>query len=103
MTQSTGKDTGRQDQPAPRRQEVGAQGRATARGESTQDRQAGAGDAHVQGEGDYEAARRYRKDVQDFVQSQDVEHAAHEAEPRSREESEQLQRAEEEGRSHARN
>ena len=90
MTQSTGKETGRPEETStPRRQDVGAQ--------------SGAGGDQVQGEGDYEAARRYRKDVQDFVQSQDVEHAAHEAEPRSREEAEQLKRAEDEGRSHARN
>lgn len=91
MTQPTGKEPDRRDEAAPRRQDIGAQ-----------DKEAEAG-SQVQGEGDYEAARRYRKDVREFVQSQDIEHAAREAEPHSREESEQLQRAEEEGRSHARN
>lgn len=54
----------------------------------------------VQGEGDYEAARRYDKSVRDFAQSGKVEPAARRARPRSPEEEAQLKRAEEIGNSH---
>jgi len=55
----------------------------------------------VQGEGDYESARRYRKDVEDFVKNADIEQAARDAEPASESEAEELKRAEEIGKSHA--
>jgi uncharacterized protein involved in copper resistance len=55
----------------------------------------------VQGEGDYEAARRYRKDVKDFVEQADIDKAAREAAPRSPEEQKELDEAERAGRSHA--
>lgn len=37
----------------------------------------------VQGEGDYEAAHRYRQSVETFVRSADIEQAARNAAPRS--------------------
>jgi hypothetical protein len=37
-------------------------------------------DDRIQGEGDYEAARRYRKAQEDFARSGKVDKAAHEAE-----------------------
>lgn len=54
-----------------------------------------------QGEGNVEAARHYNQDTREFVQSGQVERAAREATPQSQQESEDLRRAEEEGRSHA--
>lgn len=56
----------------------------------------------IQGEGDYRAAREYREGVQQFLQHADVEKAAREAAPRDRSEARELERAEAQGRSHAR-
>ena len=61
-----------------------------------------AGGPRVQGEGDYESARRYRKDVQKFVQTADVERAAHEAAPRDAQDAAEMEAAEEAGRKRAR-
>lgn len=58
-------------------------------------------DDGVQGEGNYEAARRHRQSAEDFVASHDVQAEAREAAPDSAEEAEELRRAEQEGRSHA--
>lgn len=55
----------------------------------------------VQGEGDYEAARRYDKSARDFAQSGQVKPAADQATPRSDREAEDLERAEEIGKSRA--
>lgn len=55
----------------------------------------------VQGEGDYEAARRHRKRVSDFIENNDVEKAAVRAAPESAAEAEELEDAEAEGKSHA--
>ncbi len=55
----------------------------------------------VQGEGDYEAARRYDKDVEAFAKSGKVDEAARDAAPKSAAEAEALKKAEEEGKSHA--
>lgn len=55
----------------------------------------------VQGEGDYEAGRRYDKSARDFAQSGQVDDAARKAAPRSPEETEQMKQAEREGASHA--
>ena len=51
----------------------------------------------VQGEGDYEAARRYRKKVRKFVDGADVSKAAKDAKPRSSNEAKQLTDAEAKG------
>ena len=56
----------------------------------------------VQGEGDYRSAREYREDLQQFLQHADVENAARAAAPRDRGEARELERAEAQGRSHAR-
>jgi hypothetical protein len=61
----------------------------------------GAADS-IQGEGDYRSAREYREDVREFLEHADVEKAAREAAPRNRRQARELERAEEEGRSHAR-
>jgi len=53
---------------------------------------------HIQGEGDYESARRYRRDVERFVEENDIEELAREAEPDSDEEAEELLDAERKGR-----
>jgi hypothetical protein len=55
----------------------------------------------VQGEGDYQAARRYDKAQRDFAQSGKVDKAAHDAHPADAKEAEEMRRAEREGRSHA--
>jgi hypothetical protein len=55
----------------------------------------------VQGEGDYEAARRYRKEVADFEAGADIDALAHEAAPKSPEEEREFSEAEDKGRAHA--
>ena len=55
----------------------------------------------VQGEGDYEAARRYDKAAREFAESGRVEPAAHDAAPESAAEAEAMKRAEEIGKSHS--
>lgn len=55
----------------------------------------------VQGEGDYDAARRYDKAAREFAESGKVEEAARNAKPTSAEEADELRRAEREGKSHA--
>ena len=55
----------------------------------------------IQGEGDYESARRYRRDVEEYVENADIDQAARDAEPDSPEEARELERAEEIGKSHA--
>jgi hypothetical protein len=59
------------------------------------------GNSKVQGEGDYEAARRYRKRTEDYQLNNDIEKAALRAAPESRAEAEQLQAAEAAGKKRA--
>jgi hypothetical protein len=56
---------------------------------------------NVQGEGDYEAARRYREDVKEFVDKDEVDKAAREAAPKSPDEQREMEEAERTGRSHS--
>ena len=56
-------------------------------------------DPKIQGEGDYESARRYRKDVERFVEENDTEELAREAAPHSEQEADEMLDAEREGRS----
>jgi len=56
-------------------------------------------DPKVQGEGDYEAARRHRKRVNEYIENNDVEKAAVRAAPESAAEAEELENAEAEGKS----
>lgn len=60
------------------------------------------GNAPIEGEGSYTAARRHRKSVEDFVEDDRVDEAAAEAAPDSAEEADEMREAEDEGRSHAR-
>ena len=55
----------------------------------------------VQGEGDYNAGRRYDKASREFAESGKVEPAARDAAPDSAAEAEQMQQAEEAGKSHS--
>ena len=55
---------------------------------------------HIQGEGDYEAARQYRQETEHFLESADVTDLARKAAPKSKKEAEELKQAEEIGRSH---
>jgi hypothetical protein len=58
-------------------------------------------DPKVQGEGDYEAARRHRKRVSEFIENNDVEKAAVRAAPQTDAEARELEAAEEEGKERA--
>jgi hypothetical protein len=53
------------------------------------------------GEGSYEATRDYQKNIGEYLKRADVEKDAKAAKPRNDEEARQMQRAEEEGRSHS--
>ena len=55
----------------------------------------------VQGEGNYEAAKQYDDAQRKFVKSGQVEKAARDASPKSTAEEEEMRRAEEKGRRHA--
>ena len=56
------------------------------------------GHPRVQGEGDYEAARHYRKDVEQFVESGKVDEAMRDAAPSNDDEARQMEKAEEAGK-----
>lgn len=58
-------------------------------------------DPALQGEGNYDAARRHRESVETFVESGRVDEAARDAEPKDADEERELEDAEAEGRSHA--
>lgn len=55
----------------------------------------------VQGEGDYEATRRYRKRTEQYLENNDVEKAAVRAAPENAAEAEDLEEAEEAGKRRA--
>jgi len=55
----------------------------------------------VQGEGDYNAGRRYNEKTREFAESGKVQPAAQDAAPTSPQEAEDLKKAEEEGKSHS--
>ena len=55
----------------------------------------------MQGEGNYEAARRYDEAQKKFVDSGKVNEAAKDAAPESAEESREMEQAEQAGKSHA--
>jgi hypothetical protein len=55
----------------------------------------------IQGEGNYDATRRYDKAATDFVKSGKVDQAARDARPKSEAEAEAMKKAEQEGKSHA--
>jgi hypothetical protein len=55
----------------------------------------------VQGEGDYDAARRYDKAAEEFAKSGKVDRAAHDAAPESAQQAEEMRKAEDIGKSHS--
>jgi hypothetical protein len=55
----------------------------------------------LQGEGNYDATRRYDKAARKFAKSGKVKEAAQAARPDSAEEAAELERAEQEGKSHS--
>jgi hypothetical protein len=55
-------------------------------------------DPKIQGEGDYEAARRHRRKLNEFLENNDVEKAALRAAPESAREAQAMEEAEEEGK-----
>jgi hypothetical protein len=58
-------------------------------------------DNKVQGEGDYEAARRFRKRSEEYVANNDVEKAALRAAPETRKEADAMKAAEAAGKERA--
>lgn len=70
---------------------------ADARRAAAQRQEQTHGDA-VQGEGDYQAAREYRRGVEEYVRTADIERAARAAAPRNEGEAAELEAAEQEGR-----
>ena len=64
-------------------------------------RPAEADNANVQGEGNYEAARRYDKKLQEHVKEHDVDKEARDAEPSSPAEARDLEQAEQKGKQRA--
>ncbi|MES2993473.1 MAG: hypothetical protein V4844_18765 [Pseudomonadota bacterium] len=55
----------------------------------------------LQGEGNYEATRRYDKSAREFVESGSVDDAAAAAAPETAQEAEEMERAEQIGKSHS--
>jgi hypothetical protein len=53
------------------------------------------------GEGSYEGSREYKKRTEDYLKKADVEADAEAAKPKSEQEARDIERAEEEGRSHS--
>jgi hypothetical protein len=70
-------------------------------GSSGTERAGASQDDAMQGEGNYEAARRYDEAQKRFVDAGRVDEAAERAAPKSEAEAEALRRAEEAGKSHA--
>ena len=58
-------------------------------------------DPKIQGEGDYQATRRFRKRTEEFLENNDVEKAAIRAAPESAEEAAELEAAAAAGKSRA--
>lgn len=54
------------------------------------------------GEGSYEGTRDYQKSIKDYLQEADVQRDAKAAKPSSSAEAKELERAEQEGKSHSR-
>jgi hypothetical protein len=65
------------------------------------DRKPGETSDKVQGEGDYEAARRYNEAARDHARSANVEGEARDAQPTDEREERELQEAEDAGRARA--
>ncbi len=57
------------------------------------------GGGKIQGEGDYEASRRYREEVSEFLDKADVEKLARDSAPKSAKEARELALAQEQGES----
>lgn len=55
----------------------------------------------IQGEGDYEATRRYRERTEEFLENNDVEQTAKDAQPDDAKEAKELEAAEAEAKSRA--
>ena len=55
---------------------------------------------NIQGEGDYEAARRFRDETKHFLEGADGPDLARKAAPKSKKEAKEMKKAEQVGRSH---
>lgn len=58
-------------------------------------------DSKIQGEGDYESAKKYNQETEQYAKSGQSESDARKAAPQNQDEAESMRRAEDEGRSHA--
>jgi hypothetical protein len=56
---------------------------------------------HIQGEGDYESDRRYRRHLKEHLEIEDIEAEARAADPQTAQEARELTEAEAEGRERA--
>lgn len=84
------------------KQNTGSQGKEHDAGKQNPGSQGeGKGQGQVQGEGDYEAARRYRDKLSDHVQHHDMDREARNAEPSSAGEAREMEQAEELGKRRA--
>lgn len=83
-------------------QEGDEQQRSTASGESQPAASAGTQQPQQEmGEGSYEGTREYNKRTKEYLKKGDVEKDAQAAKPRSEQEARDMERAEDEGRSHS--
>ena len=58
-------------------------------------------DPRVQGEGDYRSARRHRRDVEEFIDENDIDELGRDAAPKSAAEHREMLEAESKGRARA--
>lgn len=60
-----------------------------------------AGKQQQMGEGSYEASRDYKERIEEYLKKADVEADAQKAKPRSEQEAREMEKAEQEGKSHS--
>ncbi len=95
-------DSNKQAQRAQQQQQPARQGDQQQQQSGTSDFQPNDNPRGQQmGEGSYEGTRDYNKRTEEYLKSHDVEADAQAAKPRSEQEARDMQRAEEEGKSHS--
>jgi len=90
-----------QAQPERQEQQPPSASRDTPDTQDTQDTKDTPSAQQEMGEGSYEGTREYNKRTADYLKKADVEADAKAARPKSEEEAREIQRAEDEGRSHS--
>lgn len=96
MTSQTPRILQQEEQP----QRESERGQAPSGSTESQDKKPAAGQQQM-GEGSYEGTREYGRRTEEFLKSHDVDKEAEAAKPRSEQEARDMERAEEEGRSHS--